>query len=236
MTNIPPGSSTRANAAEALRLPRLAEQAEQRVEHQVHQPEPAAGRHLGHVSHGDRDRLAARLGPQPFHHRGRCVNPFHGDPPGRQRQRDPSRPDGQLQHPPVSGQAGHELHRGPRVHLPVVVVINGRPAIAVERGIIEAGHGLKQTQTADATHLPAQAAQPQDALIRRIARVRVVRDVMCSRSGRRSTAGSAPRTALGAQLLLWRQRPRVPGAPVHPGGEIVVGAQVIGADMQPAGH
>jgi len=129
------------HVAEALRLPRLAEQAEQRVEHQVHQPEPAANRHLGHVSQGDRDRLAARLGPQPFHHRSRCVNPFHGDPPGSQRQRDPAGPDGQLQYPPVSGQAGQELHRGPWVHLPVVVVINGRPAIAVERGIIESGHG-----------------------------------------------------------------------------------------------
>jgi hypothetical protein len=56
------------HVAEVLRLPRLAEQAEQRVEHQVHQPEPAADRHLGHVSQGDRDRLTARLGPHPFHH------------------------------------------------------------------------------------------------------------------------------------------------------------------------
>jgi len=82
-----------------------------------------------------------RLGPQPFRHRGRGINPFHDDPPGRQRQRDPAGPDGQLQHPPVPGQAGQELHRGPWVHVPVVVVIDGRPAIAVERGIIESGHG-----------------------------------------------------------------------------------------------
>ena len=39
----------------------------------------------------------------------------------------------------------------------------------------------------------------------RVARVRVVRDVVVSRSGCRSTAGSAPRAAQGAQLLLWRQ-------------------------------
>src|SRR5437899_3099604 len=98
MTNIPPGSSAR-HAGEALRLPRLAEQAEQRVEHQVHQPEPAADRYLGHVTDGDRDRVAAGLSPQPFHHRGRGVKPLYGDPAGGQRQRDPARPDGQLQHP-----------------------------------------------------------------------------------------------------------------------------------------
>jgi hypothetical protein len=50
MTNIPPGSSTR-HAAEALGLLRLAEQAEQRVEYQVHEPERAADLHLGHVAH-----------------------------------------------------------------------------------------------------------------------------------------------------------------------------------------
>jgi hypothetical protein len=128
------------HVAEALRLPFLAEQAEQRVEHQVHQPEPAADGYLGHVTHGDRDRLPARLCPQPLHHRGRGVDPLHSDPPGRQRQRHPACPDGQLQHAPVPGQAGQELHRTPRVHVPVVVVVNGRPPIAVERGIIQSGH------------------------------------------------------------------------------------------------
>jgi hypothetical protein len=42
--------------------------------------------------------------------------------------------------PPVPGQSGQEFHCGPRVHLPVVIVIDSRPAIAVERWIIESGH------------------------------------------------------------------------------------------------
>jgi hypothetical protein len=137
------------HTGEALCLPRLAEQAEQRIEHQVHQPEPAADRHLSHVAHGDRDRLPARLGPQPLHHRSRGINPLHRDPPGRQRQRHPPGPDSQLQHPPVPGQAGQELHRGRRVRMPVVVVISGRPAIAIEPGVVESGHARHST-----THRP----------------------------------------------------------------------------------
>ena len=109
----------------------------------------------------------ARLGPQPFHHRGRCVNPLHGDPPGRQRQRDPAGPDGQLQHPPVSGQAGQELHRGPwgrsarggRHKRPP----SDRRRTRDHR--IRSWPSLKQTQATDATHLPAQADQSQHALI-----------------------------------------------------------------------
>jgi hypothetical protein len=111
------------HVAEAIGLQFLAEQAEQRVEHQVHQPEPAADRYPGHIADGHRDRLTAWLGPQPLYHRGRCVYPFHSDPPGRQGQRHPARPDAQLKHPPVPGQARQELHRGSRVHVLVVVVI-----------------------------------------------------------------------------------------------------------------
>jgi hypothetical protein len=73
-------------------------------------------------------------------HRGRGVYPLDGDPAGRQRQRDPAGPDGQLQHPAVPGQAGQELHRRPRVHLPAVIVIDRRPPVTVERGITESGH------------------------------------------------------------------------------------------------
>ena len=183
------------HAGEALGLPCLAEQAEQRVEHQVHQPEPAADRHPGHVCDGDRDRLTARLGPQPFCHRGRGINPFHHDPPGRQRQRDPAGPDGQLQHPPVPGQAGQELHRGPWVHVPVVVVIDGRPAIAVERGIIESGHGRHSSRH--------KAPTP------RICRTRRLNPEACSSS---STAARA-RVSRALAVVLARSQDRVRSLP-----------------------
>ena len=102
MTNIPPGPSTR-DVAETLRLPVLAEQAEQRVEDQVHQAERPGGGDLSHVPDHDRDRRAARLGPQPRHHRLGGVDPLHRDPPGGQRERDPAGADRQFQRAVVSG-------------------------------------------------------------------------------------------------------------------------------------
>src|SRR5439155_23735325 len=56
------------------------------------------------------------------------------------------------------GPAGQELHRGPRVRMLVVVVIHGRPAIAVERGIIKSGHASHSSRHRPPTpHLPARA-------------------------------------------------------------------------------
>src|SRR5215472_15440969 len=128
------------DVAETLSLPGLAEQAEQRVEDQIHQAERPSGRDLSHVADDDGDRLTTRLGPQPFYHRGGGVDPLHRGPPGGQRQRDPAGADRQLEHPAISGQPGEELHSEPWVHVGEVFVIHPSPAIAVERRIFKPCH------------------------------------------------------------------------------------------------
>jgi hypothetical protein len=75
-----------------------------------------------------------------LHQRRRGVHTLDADAPGRQRERDPAGPDRQFQHLPAPGQGRKKVHGRFWVHLCVMLVINSRPAIAIERGIIKSGH------------------------------------------------------------------------------------------------
>ena len=55
----------------------------------------------------------------------------------RQRKRDPAGADGKFQHPPAARPAGEELDRSRRIEPGIVLVIIGRPAVAIERRIFE---------------------------------------------------------------------------------------------------
>jgi len=85
-------------------------------------------------------RMLFEIAAQPLHHLRGGVHALHADPAGPQRQRDPPRPDGQLQRRPGAGQAGQELHRGISVPAAEVLVVNLCPAVTVERGVIESFH------------------------------------------------------------------------------------------------
>jgi hypothetical protein len=125
---------------EALGLPVLREQAEQCVEDQIDEAERPVHRHLRHVTDDDGERITTRLRPQAGHHRLGGVHPLDRDPPAGQRERDPAGPDGQLQHPSVTGQPGEELHRIRRVEPAVLLVIDVSPAVTVKRGITKPSH------------------------------------------------------------------------------------------------
>jgi hypothetical protein len=99
---------------EARHLRVLRGQVHDRVEHQVGQREGPVGRGGGEVADGDRDAVAARLGPQPGHHGPGQVDAVHLDAAPGQRQRDPAGADAQLQGPPAAGQLGQ--HAGRRLH------------------------------------------------------------------------------------------------------------------------
>jgi len=131
---------------EALGLACLAEQAEQRVGDQIHQPERTADPDLRHVADGDRDRFSARLGPQPPDHRLRSVNSLHDHATARQGQRYPAGPDRQFQHSSAVRQLGEEVHRRLRVKTAIAVVINTRPAGAIESRIIKPSHAVTKAE------------------------------------------------------------------------------------------
>jgi len=100
---------------EALGLACLAQQTEQRVGDQVNQPERTADLNLRHVGDGDRDRLSARLGPQPLEHRFGGVNALHDHSTAGQAQRDPAGHDRQFQYPAAAGQHCDEVNSWRRV-------------------------------------------------------------------------------------------------------------------------
>src|SRR5262249_4523965 len=127
---------------EAVGLTCLVEQAKQRIGYQIHQPERADNSDLRHVANRDGYRVTARLGPHPANHRFRSVNALDPHSAASQWKRDPAGPNPQLQNPSVPGQPGEKVSRRPRVAVAVMLVVNARPAIAIERRILEFSHAV----------------------------------------------------------------------------------------------
>ncbi len=96
-------------------------------------------RHVGHVADDDGDAVATRLCTELFDHLGRRLDAFDGDATKRERQPHPAGSDGELEHPPVTGEAGEELDRGGRIGLRALVVVVG-PQVTEECGIVESRH------------------------------------------------------------------------------------------------
>ena len=91
------GLEVRRDVAEARDLRRLRRQVHDRVEDQVGDGErPVDGRRR-EVADRDADVLAARLRAQPRDHRLRQLDPVHRHSPLRERERDPARPDPELE-------------------------------------------------------------------------------------------------------------------------------------------
>ena len=65
----------------------------------------------GEISDDDGNALASGFGKQLGHHRLRDIDAVHLDPPRRQGQDDPPRPDSELERSPAPRQGGEKLRR-----------------------------------------------------------------------------------------------------------------------------
>ena len=105
------GLEVRRRVAEARDLRRLRGQVHDRVEHQVGEGERPVHRGRGEVADRHADSVRAGLRPQPRDHRLRHVDAVHRHAALRQRERDPARPDPELERASTFGELGEEVDR-----------------------------------------------------------------------------------------------------------------------------
>ena len=103
------GLEVRRDVAEARDLRRLRRQVHDRVEDQVRDGERPVDRRRREVADRDADVLAARLRAQPRDHRLRQLDPVHRHAALRERERDPARPDPELERASAPGELGEEV-------------------------------------------------------------------------------------------------------------------------------
>ena len=132
---------------EALGLAVGVRQVVERVVDEVHELERPRDRHVGHVADRDGDPVASRLRPEPVDHRLGRLDALDRNAPGRQRQGDATRSDGELEDAPASRQTGQELDGRARVELAALVVDAG-PVRTEELGIVEGRHARHSSRIA----------------------------------------------------------------------------------------